>query len=79
MYACCATVVVASPYAVFRASDLGWPPTIATAPPASITESALRQTRPRKRPVADAALRVTRQPRWSALVQGELFQLPAQC
>jgi hypothetical protein len=64
---------VASPYAVFRAGDLGWPPVLAVVPSATPAQVDVRKARPRKRSVAGTDMRAARQPRWSALVQGELF------
>jgi hypothetical protein len=69
---------VASPYAVFRASDLGWPPVWAVAASERPAQAGAIKPRPRKQRVAGADQRATRQPRWSALVQGELFPLQAQ-
>jgi len=54
-------MVVASPYAVFKAAEQGWPP----ARPAA-------QPHPH-RPAA--ALDRTLQPAWSTAIQGELFPL----
>jgi len=69
---------VASPYAVFRASDLGWPPVWAVAASERPAQAGATKPRPRKQRVAGAYQRAPRQPRWSALVQGELFPLQAQ-
>ena len=69
---------VASPYAVFRASDLGWPPVSAVAGPERPAQAGATKPRPRKQRMAGADRRATCQPRWSALVQGELFPLQAQ-
>jgi hypothetical protein len=63
-------MAVASPYAVFRAVDLGWPlamPAIANAPaPASAAP-------PRKRSGGNRGLRRRTAPQWNTLIQGELF------
>ena len=63
-------MAVASPYAVFRAVDLGWPlamPAITNAPaPASVAP-------PRKRSGGNRGLRRRTAPQWNTQIQGELF------
>ncbi len=75
-------MAVASPYAVFRAVDLGWPlamPAIGEPLPApaarvltsaSTSPSASSNT-PRKR--SSTGLRRRSAPQWNTLIQGELF------
>ncbi|MFM7312777.1 MAG: hypothetical protein ACKO0M_06375 [Cyanobium sp.] len=72
-------MAVASPYAVFRAADLGWP----VAPPPFIPASrpaapaAARPARPRKRASAGGTGSQGRRPsaaRLATLIQGDLFQ-----
>jgi hypothetical protein len=73
-------MAVASPYAVFRAVDLGWPlamPAIREPLPApaarvltSTSPSASSNT-PRKR--SSTGLRRRSAPQWNTLIQGELF------
>ena len=63
-------MAVASPYAVFRAVDLGWPlamPALASAP---ATESAAP---PRKRSGGNRGLRRRPAPQRNTRIQGELF------
>lgn len=52
-----------SPYAVFRASDLGWTPAWAAAAPIPPPAAAAVRSRPRRRAAA------------RAVIQGELFAL----
>lgn len=77
-------MAVASPYAVFRAVDLGWPlamPALREPPqPASLapatrstmaTATANAGASPRKR--SSSGLRRRTAPQWNTLIQGELF------
>ncbi len=79
-------MAVASPYAVFRAVDLGWPlamPALREPPqPASLapatrstmataTSTASGSGSPRKR--SSSGLRRRTAPQWNTLIQGELF------
>jgi hypothetical protein len=64
-------MAVASPYAVFRAVDLGWPlamPAIREPHPPAATPA---QGSPRKR--SSSGLRRRTAPQWNTLIQGELF------
>jgi hypothetical protein len=73
---CKQAMAVASPYAVFRAVDLGWPlampairePAPAPAPNASAPAGI---GTPRKR--SSTGLRRRTAPQWNTLIQGELF------
>ena len=68
-------MAVASPYAVFRAVDLGWPLAMpASREPVPSPASAAThgsQATPRKR--STSGLRRRRAPQWNTLIQGELF------
>lgn len=77
-------MAVASPYAVFRAVDLGWPlamPALREPPqPASLapatrstmaTATSSASASPRKR--SSSGLRRRTAPQWNTLIQGELF------
>jgi len=68
-------MAVASPYAVFRAVDLGWPlamPAIREpAQPAASATSHGSPSSPRKR--SSSGLRRRTAPQWNTLIQGELF------
>ena len=74
-------MAVASPYAVFRATDLNWigaAPSFAGPPPAApaITKPAPRNSSPRKRPTYNAKRQRPAAARLVTLIQGELFQSP---
>jgi hypothetical protein len=58
---CIVVVAVASPYAVFRAADLIWPPPLPAVP------AVVRSTKRLRKPVVSAPL----------VLQGELFQFSA--
>lgn len=60
-------MVVASPYAVFRANDLGWPTPTGPASPVH------RRTEPLPR--AAVAKRVPEPTSWATLIQADLFEL----
>lgn len=60
-------MVVASPYAVFRANDLGW--STATGPARPVH----RRTEPLPR--AAVAQRMPEPTSWATLIQGDLFEL----
>ena len=77
-------MAVASPYAVFRAVDLGWPlamPAIREPLPApaarvltgtsTSTSTSASSNTPRKR--SSMGLRRRSAPQWNTLIQGELF------
>ena len=73
-------MAVASPYAVFRAVDLGWPlamPAIREPLPApaarvlTSTSTSPSSNTPRKR--SSTGLRRRSAPQWNTLIQGELF------
>ena len=77
-------MAVASPYAVFRAVDLGWPlamPALREPPQPASLAPATRSTMataiaspggsPRKR--SSSGLRRRTAPQWNTLIQGELF------
>jgi len=73
-------MAVASPYAVFRAVDLGWPlampalrepPQPASLAPATRSTMATASGSPRKR--SSSGLRRRTPPQWNTLIQGELF------
>ena len=73
-------MAVASPYAVFRAVDLGWPlampalrepPQPASLAPATRSTMATASASPRKR--SSSGLRRRTAPQWNTLIQGELF------
>ncbi|MFM7455024.1 MAG: hypothetical protein ACKOCA_03185 [Vulcanococcus sp.] len=73
-------MAVASPYAVFRAVDLGWPlampalrepPQPASLAPATGSTMATASGSPRKR--SSSGLRRRTPPQWNTLIQGELF------
>jgi hypothetical protein len=68
-------MAIASPYAVFRAVDVGWPPPALTVSPPPSLEPAQRP-RPRRRKRAQGPLSVGmgHGPSWQRVVQGELFQ-----